>query len=174
MPGVRLADRDPGARMAWLEALTQIEQVGRAETVDAARLRGRVALDEHDGRLLAALDRVGLAPIELLAMASPDDLTQRALAGRLARLHREGLIVRHHPRSPGGAALPAALLDHRRRYAHRADSAPACDLHPATLAVGRGGGGHRGRAPSAGAGVDARTAARRGGHRHGQLADPPL
>jgi len=40
-------------------------------------------------------------------MASPDDLTQRALAGRLARLHREGLIVRHHLRSPAGAALPS-------------------------------------------------------------------
>ena len=66
----------------------------------------RVTLDQHDRRLLAALDRVGLAPIELLAMASPDDLTPRALAGRLARLHREGLIVRHRPRSPAGAALP--------------------------------------------------------------------
>ena len=106
MPGVRLADRDAGAGMVWLEAFTQVERVGRAETVHAASLKGRVALDQHDGRLLAALDRVGLAPIELLAMASPDDLTPRALAGRLARLDREGLIVRHHPRSPAGAALP--------------------------------------------------------------------
>ena len=106
MPGVRLADRDPGPGMAWLEALTQIEQVGRAETVDAARLTARTALDEHDRRLLAALDRVGLAPTELLAYAAPDNLTPRALAGRLTRLHREGLIVRHRPRSPGGVAPP--------------------------------------------------------------------
>ena len=105
MPGVRLADRDAGAGMAWLEAFTQVERVGRPETVDVARLRGRVALDQHDGRLLAALDRVGLAPIELLAMTSPADLTPRALAGRLARLQHEGLIVRHQPRSSHGAAL---------------------------------------------------------------------
>ena len=106
MPGVRLADCVPGAGMAWLEALRQIEQVGRAETVDAARLTARTTLDEHDRGLLATLDRTGLAPTELLAMASADDLTPRALAGRLARLHREGLIVRHRPHSPGGAALP--------------------------------------------------------------------
>jgi hypothetical protein len=106
MPGVRLADREPGPDMAWLQALTQIEQVGRAETVDAARLTARTTLDEHDRGLLAVLDRTGLAPVELLAMAAPEDLTPRALAGRLTRLHREGLIVRHHPRSAGDATLP--------------------------------------------------------------------
>ena len=107
MPGVRLADRDPGPGMAWLEALTQIEQVGRAETVDAAKLTARTTLDEHDRRLLATLDRAGLAPTELLAYTAPDNLTQRALAGRLTRLHREGLIVLHHPRSPAGVAPPS-------------------------------------------------------------------
>ena len=106
MPGVRLADRDPGPGMAWLEALTQIEQVGRAETVDAAKLTARTALDEHDRRLLAALDRAGLAPTELLAYTGPDTLTPRALAGRLTRLHREGLIVLHRARVPGGVAAP--------------------------------------------------------------------
>jgi hypothetical protein len=106
MTGARLADRDLGAGMAWLEELTLIEQVGQAETVDAAMLRPRTALDEHDSRLLAALDRVGLAPPELLAYAAPDDLAPRALAGRLARLHREGLIVRHGSRGAGGAASP--------------------------------------------------------------------
>jgi hypothetical protein len=92
--------------MAWLEALAQIEQVGPAETVDAARLTARTTLDEHDRRLLAALDRTGLAPNELLAYTAPDTLTARALAGRLTRLHHEGLIARHRPRAPGGVAPP--------------------------------------------------------------------
>jgi hypothetical protein len=106
MPGVRLADHEPGPGMAWLEALTQIEQIGQAESVDTARLTARTTLDEHDRRLLAAVDRVGLAPTELLAYAAADDLTPRALAGRLTRLHREGLIVRHRPRAPGGVSPP--------------------------------------------------------------------
>jgi hypothetical protein len=96
----------PGPGTAWLEALTKIEQLGRAETVEAARLTARTTLDEHDRRLLAALDRTGVAPTELLASAASDSLTPRALAGRLTRLHREGLIVRHRPLAPGGAASP--------------------------------------------------------------------
>ena len=79
---------------------------GRPETVDAAKLTARTALDEHDRRLLAALDRAGLAPTELLAYTAPDNLTPRALAGRLTRLHREGLIVLHRGRVPGGVAAP--------------------------------------------------------------------
>jgi hypothetical protein len=106
MPGVRLADRDLGAGRAWLEALTRIEEVGRAETVDAARLTARTTLDEHDRRLLAALDRTGLAPTELLAYTAPDNLTPRALAGRLTRLHREGLIACHRPQAPGDVVPP--------------------------------------------------------------------
>jgi hypothetical protein len=92
--------------MAWLEAMAQIEQIGQAETVDAARLTARTTLDEHDRGLIAALDRVGLAPTELLAYTAPDSLTPRALAGRLTRLHREGLVVRHRPRAPHGFEPP--------------------------------------------------------------------
>jgi len=50
---------------------------------------------------------VGLAPTELLAYTALDNLTPRALAGRLTRLHREGLIVRHRPRAPGDVVPPS-------------------------------------------------------------------
>ncbi len=110
MPGARLVDRAPGTGLAWLAALTQIEQVGGAETVDAASVGRQAALDEHDCRLLATLDRVGLAPGELLAYAALSEEPDRGLTDRLARLHHQGLIARHRSRSsgrPGGPLLYA-------------------------------------------------------------------
>ena len=173
MPGVRLADRDPGPGMAWLEALTQIEQVGRAETVDAAKLTARTALDEHDRRLLAALDRAGLAPTELLAYSRAGHPDPTRARRKVDEAPPRGLIVLHRPRVARWRRGSAALLDHCRGHSHRADSAPARDLPPTSLAAGRGRRTGRGGTPTAGTRVDARAPAR-GGHRHGQLAHPPL
>ena len=114
-----------------------------------------------------------------------------ARTDRATRLHRAG-----HPdptrarrkvdeAPPRGADRPpprarawwrrgsAALLDHCRGHSHCADSAPARDLPPTSLAAGRGRRTGRGGTPTAGTRVGAR-APTRGGHRHGQLAHPPL
>ena len=173
MPGARLVDRAPGTGLAWLAALTQIEQVGRAETVDAASVGRQAALDEHDRRLLATLDRVGLAPGELLAYAALSEEPDRGLTDRVARLHHQGLIARHRSRSsgrPGGPLLYAITPNGCAPPRSTARPRSPSDAIGSRSAAKR----PRARPPCAGADVGARAATRRGGQRHRQLAHPPV
>ncbi len=106
-PGARLADHDLHPSTAWLEALDLIEGIGAGETA----VPGRAArIDEDDCRALAALDRAGLAPSALVALAALPDHTDWAAAERLAILHREGLVARHPVRMRPHAGLLAPPL----------------------------------------------------------------
>ncbi len=106
-PGARLADHDPHPSIAWLETLDLIDEIGAGETAVPVRA---VRIDEDDCRALAALDRAGLAPSALVALAALPDHTDRAAAERLAILHREGLVARHPARMRPHAGLLAPPL----------------------------------------------------------------
>ena len=76
-----------------LAFLDRINEVGRAEQLSGADRLPR--LYDEDYAILALLDRGGLAPRSMIGRAVFPDRSNTAVAGRVTKLYRHGLIAQH-------------------------------------------------------------------------------
>jgi hypothetical protein len=75
-----------------LAFLDRINEVGRAEQLPGADRLPR--LYDQDYAILALLDRAGLAPRSMIGRAVFPDRSSTAVAGRVTKLYRHGLILK--------------------------------------------------------------------------------
>ncbi len=119
----------PSDTMRELAFLDRINEIGPAEQCDGdARLP---RLYDEDYTILALLDRVGFAPVSLIARAALRGRAPRAVFDRLVKLYRHGLIARHttglhgHSSSDGKPPLLHSLTRRGLEVAQQRQPAPA-------------------------------------------------
>ena len=134
--GLRIAESDrrpeatpPADTLRELAFLDRINEIGPADQCDdEARLP---RLYDEDYTILALLDRVGFAPVNLIARAALPGRAPRAVFDRLVKLYRHGLIARHttglhgHSSNDGRPPLLHSLTRRGLQVAQEHEPAPA-------------------------------------------------
>ena len=123
------ADRPVADTLRELAYLDRINEIGPADQFDdEARLP---RLYDEDYTILALLDRVGFAPVTLIARAALPGRQPRTVFDRLVKLYRHGLIARHttglhgHSSNDGKPPLLHSLTRRGLRVAQEREPAPA-------------------------------------------------
>ena len=134
--GLRIAEQtskqremQPSDTLRELAFLDRINEIGPAdETGGEARLP---RLYDEDYTILALLDRVGFAPVALIARAALPGRAPRTVFDRLVKLYRHGLIARHttglygHSSNDGKPPLLHSLTRRGLEVAQQCQPAPA-------------------------------------------------
>jgi hypothetical protein len=122
-------DQPPSDTLRELAFLDRINEIGPADQCDdGARLP---RLYDEDYTILALLDRVGLAPANLIGKAAVPGRAPRTVADRLVKLYRHALIARHttglreHARSDGKPPFLYSLSRRGLEVAQTREPAPA-------------------------------------------------
>ena len=126
----RRRDKTPSAdTLRELAFLDRINEIGPADQMDGADRLPR--LYDEDYTILALLDRVGFAPVSLVARAALPGRAPRAVFDRLVKLYRHGLIARHatglhgHSSNDGRPPLLHSLTRRGLQVAQEREPAPA-------------------------------------------------
>jgi hypothetical protein len=112
-----------------LAFLDRINEIGPADQCDGANRLPR--LYDEDYTILALLDRVGFAPVALIARAALPSRAPRTVFDRLVKLYRHGLIARHttglhgHSSNDGKPPLLHSLTRRGLEVAQQREPAPA-------------------------------------------------
>jgi hypothetical protein len=128
-PATPDSDRPPSDTLRELVFLDRINEIGSVDQLDAAVRLPR--LYDEDYAVLALLDRVGLAPANLIGRAALPGRASRSVADRLVKLYRHGLIARHttglreHSRTDGKPPLLHSLTHRGLQVAQERTPAPA-------------------------------------------------
>ena len=131
MPGSAepVANRPASDTLRDLTFLDRINEIGPADQFDDdARLP---RLYDEDYTILALLDRVGFAPVTLIARAALPGRAPRTVFDRLVKLYRHGLIARHttglrgHSSNDGKPPLLHSLTRRGLHVAQQREPAPA-------------------------------------------------
>jgi hypothetical protein len=130
--GAPTAPRDaapPADTLRELAFLDRINEIGPAEETGG---EGRLPrLYDEDYTILALLDRVGYAPVALIARAALPGRAPRTVFQRLVKLYRHGLIARHttglrgHSSNDGKPPLLHSLTRRGLEVAQQRQPAPA-------------------------------------------------
>ena len=112
-----------------LAFLDRINEIGPADQFDGETRMPR--LYDEDYTILALLDRVGFAPVTLIARAALPGRAPRTVFDRLVKLYRHGLIARHttglhgHSSNDGKPPLLHSLTRRGLQVAQEREPAPA-------------------------------------------------
>ena len=112
-----------------LAFLDRINEIGPADQLGGADRLPR--LYDEDYTILALLDRVGFAPVSLIARAALPGRAPRTVFDRLVKLYRHGLIARHttglhgHSSTDGKPPLLHSLTRRGLQVAQQREPAPA-------------------------------------------------
>ena len=123
------AGRPAADTLRELAFLDRINEIGPADQCDGADRLPR--LYDEDYTILALLDRVGFAPVSLIARAALPGRAPRTVFDRLVKLYRHGLIARHttglhgHSSNDGKPPLLHSLTRRGLRVAQQREPAPA-------------------------------------------------
>jgi hypothetical protein len=123
------ADRPVADTLRELAFLDRINEIGPADQMDGADRLPR--LYDEDYTILALLDRVGFAPVTLIARAALPGRAPRTVFDRLVKLYRHGLIARHttglygHSSNDGKPPLLNSLTRRGLQVAQEREPAPA-------------------------------------------------
>ena len=123
------ADGPSADTLRELAFLDRINEIGPADQCDGADRLPR--LYDEDYTILALLDRVGFAPVSLIARAALPGRAPRAVFDRLVKLYRHGLIARHttglhgHSSNDGRPPLLHSLTRRGLQVAQEREPAPA-------------------------------------------------
>ncbi len=123
------ADRPVADTLRDLAFLDRINEIGPADECGGADRLPR--LYDEDYTILALLDRVGFAPVTLIARAALPGRAPRTVFDRLVKLYRHGLIARHatglhgHSSNDGKAPLLHSLTRRGLEVAQQREPAPA-------------------------------------------------
>jgi hypothetical protein len=123
------ADRPASGTLRELAFLDRINEIGPADQFDGATRLPR--LYDEDYTILALLDRVGFAPVTLIARAALPGRAPRTVFDRLVKLYRHGLIARHstglhgHSSNDGKPPLLHSLTRRGLQVAQRREPSPA-------------------------------------------------
>jgi Replication-relaxation len=119
----------PSDTLRELAFLDRINEIGPAEETGG---EGRLPrLYDEDYTILALLDRVGYAPVALIARAALPGRAPRTVFQRLVKLYRHGLIARHttglrgHSSNDGKPPLLHSLTRRGLEVAQQREPAPA-------------------------------------------------
>ena len=119
----------PSDTLRDLAFLDRINEIGPADQCDGADRLPR--LYDEDYTILALLDRVGYAPVALIARAALPGRAPRTVFQRLVKLYRHGLIARHttglrgHSSNDGKPPLLHSLTRRGLEVAQQRQPAPA-------------------------------------------------
>jgi Replication-relaxation len=126
----RRRDTTPsGDTLRELAFLDRINEIGPADQFDDETRLPR--LYDEDYTILALLDRVGFAPVTLIARAALPGRAPRTVFDRLVKLYRHGLIARHttglhgHSSNDGKPPLLHSLTRRGLQVAQQREPAPA-------------------------------------------------
>ena len=123
------ADRPVAETLRELAFLDRINEIGPPDQRDGVDRLPR--LYNEDYTLLALLDRVGFAPVSLIARAALPGRAPRTVFDRLVKLYRHGLIARHptglhgHSSNDGKPPLLHSLTRRGLQVAQEREPAPA-------------------------------------------------
>jgi hypothetical protein len=119
----------PSDTLRELAFLDRINEIGPADSTDVEARLPR--LYDEDYTILALLDRVGFAPVSLIARAALPGRAPRTVFDRLVKLYRHGLIARHttglhgHSSNDGKPPLLHSLTRRGLEVAQQREPAPA-------------------------------------------------
>jgi hypothetical protein len=122
-------DRPAPHSLRELAFLDRINEIGPANHLDGTTALPRMSDDDY--AVLALLDRVGLAPVNLIGRAALPGRASRTVADRLIKLYRHGLIARHttglreHSRTDGKPPLLHSVTRRGVQVAKEREPAPA-------------------------------------------------
>ena len=123
------ADRPGADTLRDLAFLDRINEIGPADQCDGATRLPR--LYDEDYTILALLDRVGFAPVTLIARVALPGRAPRTVFDRLVKLYRHGLIARHttglhgHSSNDGKPPLLHSLTRRGLEVAQQREPTPA-------------------------------------------------
>jgi hypothetical protein len=131
IPGPIASDgeRPPSDTLRELTFFDRINEIGPADQPEGATRLPR--LYDEDYTILALLDRVGFAPVTLIARAALPGRAPRTVFDRLVKLYRHGLIARHttglhgHSSNDGKPPLLHSLTRRGLQVAQQREPAPA-------------------------------------------------
>ena len=134
--GVRLAEqtltRDEAPLSDTLRELVFLDRINEIGPAEETGGEGRLPrLYDEDYTIMALLDRVGLAPVTLIARAALPGRAPRTVFDRLVKLYRHGLIARHttglhgHSSNDGKPPLLHSLTRRGLEVAQQRQPAPA-------------------------------------------------
>jgi Replication-relaxation/Type IV secretion-system coupling protein DNA-binding domain len=126
------ASREPDPPSETLRELVSLDRINEIGPADESGGEGRLPrLYDEDYTILALLDRVGFAPVSLIARAALPGRAPRAVFDRLMKLYRHGLIARHttglhgHSSNDGRPPLLHSLTRRGLQVAQEREPAPA-------------------------------------------------